>query len=103
MYCIFLRDADRRVKAFAGSLKDVTKMTIRHIHPLLSAVHSAASCEAPSNIQPTIKLGDQVSELVVRGGSVTASLAENPRFPQGKLVALVVHEVHEIKILRGNY
>ena len=35
--------------------------------------------------------------------SLEYSLAENPRFPQGKLVALVVHEVHEIKILHGNY
>ena len=44
--------------------------------------------------------GFSVALLVSMDGD---SLAENPRFPQGKLVALVVHEVHEIKILRGNY
>ena len=41
--------------------------------------------------------------IPLHGRRGTHSLAENPRFPQGKLVALVVHEVHKIKILRGNY
>ena len=89
----FITKDYRQLRAFLVSppLLPPTKCTILLLH--------WGFLELAARVNQTGSMG----KFVLPNEAMESVWRRTPGFPQGKLVALVVHEVHKIKILCGNY